>query len=339
MYHTTVTVFEPDVTRKGFPFDYLEYLLEKDTNYEIDIKTEDSQTESVYHETLATDSKRESSVNNIISQTDPNVNTQNSLSADEDLLPTRDFQIRGKDVALEEPLPIREDTAIPSSNGNVSGEDVHIVEERLSSKLQGLQSELEKNREFMESSYKTREENIQRIQSEYDSKKDKNSKTANALLRRIERERRLQAEVDAEYKKRIAKLESQISKANEQLQQDHTKANRLEQKLQRIDRRFEREKTELDEEFKTRRQSVEEYFGEDENSFFAKRARELYDELQGLKKGVRASNSLGYLIDHVNKWSDLKTALLNVERSPSEAVNEYSEIESVVRKRLSEEYD
>ena len=36
-FHTTVTVFEPDVVRDGMPFDNAEYLLSKSTNRELDI--------------------------------------------------------------------------------------------------------------------------------------------------------------------------------------------------------------------------------------------------------------------------------------------------------------
>ena len=36
-FHTTVTVFEPDVVRDGMPFDYAEYLLSKSTNRELDL--------------------------------------------------------------------------------------------------------------------------------------------------------------------------------------------------------------------------------------------------------------------------------------------------------------
>ncbi|MBR2906597.1 MAG: hypothetical protein IKC26_00955 [Clostridia bacterium] len=66
-YHTTVTVFEPDVFRDGFPFDYVEYLLENDSNFElnVDITTESSNPDAAYGETLATASEKELSKGSI----------------------------------------------------------------------------------------------------------------------------------------------------------------------------------------------------------------------------------------------------------------------------------
>ena len=68
-YHTTVTVFEPDVIRDGLPFDYVEYLLENDSNFEldVDITKENSNSETATTETLDTVSKKEFS-NTSISQ-------------------------------------------------------------------------------------------------------------------------------------------------------------------------------------------------------------------------------------------------------------------------------
>ena len=45
-YHTTVTVFEPDVIRDGESFDYIEYLLLRPANLELDIKKESSTQET-----------------------------------------------------------------------------------------------------------------------------------------------------------------------------------------------------------------------------------------------------------------------------------------------------
>lgn len=66
-YHTTVTVFEPDVTRDGLPFDYIDYLLESKpkSNRMLDIKVESPKTETAYSETDATVSEKELSSNSI----------------------------------------------------------------------------------------------------------------------------------------------------------------------------------------------------------------------------------------------------------------------------------
>ena len=82
-FHTTVTVFEPDVVRDGMPFDYAEYLLSKSTNRELDIIKESPATETVYGETFATASETELP-NAMLSQTDGNVKTKFFLTSDTD---------------------------------------------------------------------------------------------------------------------------------------------------------------------------------------------------------------------------------------------------------------
>ena len=46
-YHTTVTVFEPDVTRNGEPFDYAEELLQNPNNIELQIKRRPSNESAI----------------------------------------------------------------------------------------------------------------------------------------------------------------------------------------------------------------------------------------------------------------------------------------------------
>ncbi len=107
-YHTTVTVFEPDVMRDGMPFDYAEYLLSKDTNNEVEIKNGSSNLETAYGENLATDSKKELPANSI-SQPPPNVNTPKSLSPLGDDFPIRP-DLRGTPASelRYEPAPVNE---------------------------------------------------------------------------------------------------------------------------------------------------------------------------------------------------------------------------------------
>lgn len=77
----------------------------------------------------------------------------------------------------------------------------------------------------------------------------------------------------------------------------------------------------------------------DKDSFVVRRAKELYEEITNLKKGVRASKSLGYLLDHGHEWRSIKTALLNIRDNPNQVVNENSAAESVAREMLGREYD
>ena len=77
----------------------------------------------------------------------------------------------------------------------------------------------------------------------------------------------------------------------------------------------------------------------DRNAIISQRAQELYQEISNLKKGVRASKSLGYLLDHGYSWQSIKTALLNIRDNPDQTVNPNSAMESITRKMLNDEYE
>ena len=88
----------------------------------------------------------------------------------------------------------------------------------------------------------------------------------------------------------------------------------------------------------TKRSEVESVVG-NKDGFMSKRATELYEEITSLKKGVRASQRLGYLLDHGYDWRSIKTALLNIRDNPNQVVNPNSAAESVAREMLGREYD
>lgn len=94
--------------------------------------------------------------------------------------------------------------------------------------------------------------------------------------------------------------------------------------------------------------------------YISNKAFELYNEVKGLKKGVKASYELGRVLDvgfanindltegmtetqakeYKNKiWRDITTALLNVKAKPLNTVNKDSTIEAVIRQNLNREYD
>lgn len=77
-YHTTVTVFEPNVERKGVPFDYIEYLLLRSGNKELEIVKESSETETANSETHATVSETKLSSNRL---TQPNQEVKQKKSS------------------------------------------------------------------------------------------------------------------------------------------------------------------------------------------------------------------------------------------------------------------
>ena len=83
-YHTTVTVFEPDVVRNGFPFDYVDYLLDNENNFELDmdITEENPESEVATSETLTTTSEKEFSDNIIPQKSDLSTQSSNKISED-----------------------------------------------------------------------------------------------------------------------------------------------------------------------------------------------------------------------------------------------------------------
>jgi len=79
-------------------------------------------------------------------------------------------------------------------------------------KMESLRTELENNQSLREQSNADFDSEIARLQAEYEGKKNKNTKAANDLLRRIERVQRLKSQVDADYGKRIDRLGEQLER-------------------------------------------------------------------------------------------------------------------------------
>lgn len=96
----------------------------------------------------------------------------------------------------------------------VADQPIQTVEERLATKLQNTQTELANNRRLREQSNADYDQEIARLQAEYDAKKKKDTRVANDILRRIERLRRMKGNIDADYAKRISDLEQKIAKMN-----------------------------------------------------------------------------------------------------------------------------
>ena len=97
---------------------------------------------------------------------------------------------------------------------------------------------------------------------------------------------------------------------------------------------MEARKAALDEEFERRREELS-----DKNAFISKSASDLYKEIKNLKKGVKASDMLGELLDYGYEWSAIRSALVNIKHTPDRRVNENSAIESIARQMLDEAYE
>lgn len=106
-YHTTITVFEPDIEVDGEPFDYFTFLTEKDTNYALRIIKESPQKETAIARHLPQSPNEELS-NDSIRNPDEKVNGKFSLSETKTAESAGGYRITGEDIAL---APTREDIA------------------------------------------------------------------------------------------------------------------------------------------------------------------------------------------------------------------------------------
>lgn len=235
-------------------------------------------------------------------------------------------------------LPVIEDAQ--TANASETAEDVPIttVRERLEKKKANYESELDSNRANRKQAWDNYDDAIAQAQSEYDGLKNKDTKKANNLLLRIDRLKRQQANVDAYYAKRIADLEARIGRTDAELQKDHTRADNLERAFARIDNELAKKKAALAESFAQRRAELTRQIG-NRNAFISSEAGKLYDELTNLRKGVRASKDLGYLLDLGYDWKSLKAALAHARAFPDRVVNTTSEVEAVVRESLLRSYE
>ena len=101
------------------------------------------------------------------------------------------------------------------------------------------------------------------------------------------------------------------------------KEERINKAYARIDNKLQQDKIALEEDLATTRADLEQQLA-DKSAYISNRASELYNELSNLKKGVRASKALGYLLDHGYDWNTLKSTLLKVKRWAGETVNHNS---------------
>jgi hypothetical protein len=94
---------------------------------------------------------------------------------------------------------------------------IKTVKERLTAKMQNLETELENNRRLRAESWLDYDSEISRAQAEYNAKSNKNTVSANDLLRRIERLNRMKHNTDADFSKRISDLEERVAKVGEEV--------------------------------------------------------------------------------------------------------------------------
>jgi hypothetical protein len=272
----------------------------------------------------------------------------------EEYAPTGNYNVYGKDVLLDTTQDIAPETEVTETPSvdqeddvpeNVVGAPVlnesnlpKTTKENLETKLQDSNVELENIKAHRESASAAYDNKIAKLQAEYDGKKNKDTKVANRILRRIEGLKRVKADVDADYAKRISDIENRIARTTKALDKDYTKKDSIERAYYRINKHLEADKKILGEEFNQRKaEALSEYA--DKNDFISRNALALYDEISSLKKGVKASKDLGYLFDHGYSWNEIKRALIDVKNYPDKVFNEDSQAEAVIREMLGRKFD
>ncbi len=218
------------------------------------------------------------------------------------------------------------------------GGGVDTVARRLEVKRQNAQWELEASQKSRQEAMAAYDEKIASMQAKYDAKPNKHTKAAEKLQRQIQRMQRLKADRLTEYDKQINDIQSRIEKITGELNKDHSKQDKLEMAYSRIDRRLEADVADLTAEFDQRRQELTEQIG-NKTKYVKDRAIALYDELQNLRKGVRASTQLGYLKDAGFGWGEIRQALAAVSQSPTIPIQKDSAAESAARETLLREYE
>jgi len=89
---------------------------------------------------------------------------------------------------------------------------VTTVKERNAAKLQSLKVQLKNEQDLKEKSHASYNAEIRDLQSEYDRKRNKNTRAAQELLDRIERRKQSRDNTDAYYEKRISDIKKKIDK-------------------------------------------------------------------------------------------------------------------------------
>ena len=270
------------------------------------------------------------------------VNRKNSLSDENTDLAPMAGDVYGKDIGLE--APVREDLdadnvpeagtdALEAFEAMLDEIEVETTRDRLVTMRKNSQAELDANKRLRQEAREKYDQKIADTQAKYDSKKNKETKLAQGYLKRIEKLKRLKADVDAGYAKRIHDIEKRLEKTDAELEKDHTRRDGYQKALDKIDRYLEQDKAALDEEYRMKREVFQ-----DKNQWLSNRATELFQEQRRMEKGKKVSPELSYLLDlrKENNWGydDLRSAFINVRYTPDHVVNQQSPVEQAVREVL-----
>ena len=123
-------------------------------------------------------------------------------------MPERTVQQEQQDLDAEYRRQMGDDS---SYYDPAEGEEIETARERLEVQRSNLQIELRENQRLRQEMIEDFDQKIEAKQAQYDGKKLKHSKTAQALLRDIEKLKRKKADRMAEYDQAIAQIERRHS--------------------------------------------------------------------------------------------------------------------------------
>ena len=103
-------------------------------------------------------------------------------------------------------------TIFKESETSTKEQPIKTIKDRLQHKLNASYGELSHNKRLRREALEDYDNQIEALQFEYDNKTNKATKVANDILRRIERLKRLRAEVDADWTKRINDNREKVEK-------------------------------------------------------------------------------------------------------------------------------
>ena len=129
---------------------------------------------------------------------------------------TEDVATTNDDEVIYQESIATDDEIAPTYDEIESTENrpITTVKERVAEKIKGVETEIANNKQHQQDSIDLFNAKISQLQEEYANKKNKNTKVANDILRRIEELNRKRDSVNADYSKRISDLEKRLEKMN-----------------------------------------------------------------------------------------------------------------------------
>lgn len=162
---------------------------------------------------ISQNSEKSSGLENISENSDiaPTTIGQNSLSSPDDIAPVGKYSNLGiqEDIA---PLTMDSVDTMGGVDTNADTDSNQTVSERIAAQIENFRTEMDNDIKHRAAAAEDFDIAIAMAQSEYDALKNKTTRKANDILRRIERLERLKSNVDADFQNRINNLQQRIDK-------------------------------------------------------------------------------------------------------------------------------